>query len=58
MDKKKEYMEKYRNKIRRVVADIKPEVKDKLLYIVKEKNISIAKWITQKIEEEYNRLNK
>ena len=51
-------MERYRNKIRRVVADIKPEVKDKLMYIVKERNISIAKWITQKIEEEYNRLNK
>ena len=53
---RKEYLKDYRKRKRKIVADLDIEERNKLDLIVKKKNITMADWIRQHIEEDYNKL--
>lgn len=52
---RKEYFRDYRKRKRKIVADLEIEERNKLDLIVKMKNITIADWIRQNIEEDYKK---
>lgn len=53
---RKEYFRDYRKRKRKIVADLEIEERNKLDLIIKKKNITIADWIRQHIEKDYNKL--
>lgn len=52
---RKEYLKDYRKRKRKIVADLDIEERNKLDLIVKKKNITMADWIRQHIEEDYKK---
>lgn len=48
----------YRQRLKTVKADLLPDYKEKIDYIVENQGISIAEWMRQKIEEDYKRIKK
>lgn len=52
---RKEYLKDYRKRKRKVVADLDITERNKLDAIVKKKNITMADWIRQHIEEDYKK---
>ena len=56
-EKRKEYLKEYRKKKYKATnIDFKLETREKLDTIVKRKNTSIVKFLTDYIDEEYKRL--
>lgn len=55
-DRQAEYMREYRRKRRKVVADVLIKEKEQLDEIINAKGITMADWIRQHIEEDYNKL--
>lgn len=57
IEKRREYSLKYRKKnYKTTCVDLKPETREKLDEIIKIKKISISKFISDYIEEEYKKI--
>lgn len=52
---RKEYLKDYRKRKRKIVADLDITERNKLDAIVKKKNITMADWIREHIEEDYKK---
>lgn len=55
--KRREYSQQYRKKnYKTTCVDLKPETREKLDEIIKKRKISISKFISDYIEEEYKKI--
>lgn len=49
------YYERYKNKIRVIKAEVRPEIREMLDEIIEKRDITIVDWMTEKVEKDYEK---